>query len=581
MDGSTADRVAARQRYRVAFLILAAIAPIVLLIGCIARYGVNVPVGDEWALVPLFEKWRGGQLTFADLYQQHNEHRILLPKLIYLAFAELTGWNLRAEMFFSVLLCVGTSAGIYALLRRTVGGGQGGLLLLCGAANLLMFSPAQAQNWLWGFQLQMFIPNLCLVATLVVLASDAAWRWKFGASVLLIMAATFSFGSGLLLWPVVALFLWMRGEGRSRIVAWLVAAAAVAALYFPGYYRVPAAQPLTGWLDYPAYFLVFLGGALTRGDEGQLLFGAIALGLVALLLYAAMALHFVRAGAVPLRDAAPWLALGVYVIGSAALAAYSRVNWGPKQAMDTRYVTSSSYLYLALIALAAIAARQFEQRGGEAMRHGRTVLITAIVSLALVAYPAGLEEMATLQREQLAGLAALQLSKVIDTTDSMRRDLRMIPGFAPDPLRSAATLERLELLRYKRRKSGVLNDDRAAAAQGASGFGAVDELQPRPPGSFEISGWAVLPRRARTAPLVVLAYRSGDRWTAFAHSDVWEFREDVVARLRERSYQQSGWRKSFDASSLPAEAVAVSAWAVDPLANRLHKLAGEHPLPRR
>src|SRR3982751_6704245 len=86
----------------------AGLLPVVLIASFINQYGVNVPYGDDWALLPLFEKWSSEGPTFAPLWAQHSEHRIVIPKLIYLAFAYCTHWNLRAEMLFSLLLCVAT-----------------------------------------------------------------------------------------------------------------------------------------------------------------------------------------------------------------------------------------------------------------------------------------------------------------------------------------------------------------------------------------------------------------------------------------------------------------------------------------
>ena len=561
---------------RLAPLVLLAIAPALLLIGWINHYAVNVPVGDEWALVPMFEKWSNGQLTFADLYQQHNEHRILLPKVIYLAFGELTHWNLRAEMFFSVALCAATSAGILVLLRRTLDRPWPGTLLLWAAINLLLFSPAQAQNWLWGFQLQMFIPNLCLIAALVLLGSESASWLRLVGALLVVVAATFSFGGGLLLWPVVALFLLMRGETKARTGAWLLAGAVVAAVYFVGYQRVPRPQAVT-LLDYPRYFLTFIGGGLVRGSERELLLGPLVAGAVGIATYAAMLLHFVKTGGEAMRNAAPWLAIGPYVIGSAALAAYSRVNWGPAQAMDSRYVTSSAFLYIAVIALAAVAVRHAP--GTQRVRASSTAATASIVALTLAAFPAGLRDMATLNREQLAGVAALQFSKVIDTTESMRRDLRMVPGFVPEPLKYVAVLERLELLGYRRRDSALLDDANHREPHSPTTFGATNGFRASGPLEFEVSGWAVLPKQRRPAPLVVLAYLEGGRWTAFTTCDVWEYRDEVVARLRSWRYRESGWRKTVPRGSLPPQAERVAAWAVDPLTNKAHKLAGDHALP--
>lgn len=580
----TGAAVAALQRTELLWLFLLAIAPAIVLCGWIDRYGVNVPLGDEWALVPMFEKWSSGQLAIGDLYQQHNEHRIVIPKLIYLAFAHLTGWNLRGEMFFSLALWVATSAGIYVLLRRTLGGSPRGVMLLWAAANLLLFSPAQAQNWIWGFQLQMFIPTVCLVSTLVILTSEWQWWPKFVASAFLIAVATFSFGSGLLLWLVVALCLALRGESKWRVGLWLLVFAVVLGLYFAGYSRLARPSPVTGkWNEYAGYFFTFIGGAVAHGAEGQLLLGPMFTGAVAVALFAALCVYLWKSGGDALRNAAPWLVLGPYVIGSAALTALSRVNWGARQAMDSRYVTSSNLLYLALLVLVTIVARRAEDAGSRragALAAARTAVVTAIVVLTLAAYPTGLEDMATLHREQVAGLGALEFSKVIDTTDAMRRDLRMVPGFVPAPLQAVEALERMHLLQYRRRESALLEEGQHGVTSKRTRFGRIDEFKESGAGNFEISGWAVLPGSRRPAPLVVLGYRQGERWTAFAVSDVWEWRDDVVAKLRSRAYHASGWRKTFNRQGVPAEAEAISAWAVDPLANKAHKLSGEHPLPK-
>jgi hypothetical protein len=68
---------------RLARLLLIAAPP--LLIGfLIFRDGVDTPFWDEWdRTAPLFEKMAAGTLGFADFFAQHNEHRILFPRLIF------------------------------------------------------------------------------------------------------------------------------------------------------------------------------------------------------------------------------------------------------------------------------------------------------------------------------------------------------------------------------------------------------------------------------------------------------------------------------------------------------------------
>jgi len=94
---------------RLARLLLIATPP--LLIGfLIFRDGVDTPFWDEWdGTAPLFEKMAAGTLGFTDFFAQHNEHRILFPRLIFFGLGRLTHWNIRAELFvswFLALICL-------------------------------------------------------------------------------------------------------------------------------------------------------------------------------------------------------------------------------------------------------------------------------------------------------------------------------------------------------------------------------------------------------------------------------------------------------------------------------------------
>ena len=81
-----------------ALLILSTIPAIVILV-LILRYGVNVPYFDQWDCEgKLFKKFWEHQLTWGDFWEQHNEHRMFFPKLIYLALAYATHWNVIAEL---------------------------------------------------------------------------------------------------------------------------------------------------------------------------------------------------------------------------------------------------------------------------------------------------------------------------------------------------------------------------------------------------------------------------------------------------------------------------------------------------
>ena len=566
---------------------LVALLPIAAIVRLIGKYAVNVPWGDEWSLVPLFAKWHDHQLTLSDLLRQHNEHRIFFPKLIYLAFAHWTHWNVKAEMFFSVLLCCATSAGIYLLLERTVPGTSRKRLLLWALINLLIFAPVQAENWLWGFQLQMFIPNLCLVGCLVVLTSRLADVQKIIGSALLATVATFSFGGGVLLWPVIAFYLVFKRERVGQLVAWTAVFVIVALIYFTGYQRLASAGPKLGnRLDYVAYFANFLGIALSRCSfSTQAVVTAGSIGVLGFLLYLIACWFFFQASPKMRAAAAPWLALGAYAICSAALAAYTRVDGGPQQALNSRYATISANLYIGLLGLVAVAAQaaranEVAQKIAPLVAALAAPVFTAILTLSAISFPAGIEHMEILQRLRLEGAAHLQFCQVIGPSEKLPIDL-MIGASLPAIVLEADLLDRLHLLNPPLRRSAMLRDGEDRTHRSTDEFGRTEGVEQKDIDRFEIHGWCFLPDHGRPAPSVLLAYQIDGNWNTLGLVEPRDVRPDIATRMRRKNYSSSGWRAVVHRKLLPPTATRLSAWAFDPAVGETYKLPGDFILPAR
>lgn len=574
------DRFRLSRRWSSILLFLVAILPIAVLVRLIGEYGVNVPYGDDWSLIPLYAKWNDHQLTFGDLFRPHNEHRIFFPKLIYLAFAQVTHWNVRAEMFFSVLLCCVTSAGIYILLRRTVAGARKHLLLWA-SINLLIFAPVQAENWLWGFQLQIFIPTVCLVASLVALGSRLHPGVKLAIASLLATIATFSFGGGILLWPAIALCLALQPENRRWLIPWGVIFFFIAALFLIGYDRKPVFGPQMGDpLDYLVYFAGFNGVALGRFRLQQPLILAGIIGASAFLLYLAAGILFVKSGGRSLWASAPWLALGMYAISSAGLAAYTRVSQGTLQSLASRYASISCNLYIALIGIVAIASHNSGRLKGLSKSRVialiETPFLTALLVLSSVGFLAGVDHMALLNRIELQGLADLEFSKVISPPARLLDEL-MIPD-SSKMVRDIDLLDRLQLVQPALRHSAILLDAEDRPKRSTTEFGRSEQMTQKGPDTFEISGWCFLPSIQQPAPRVVLAYRAEKDWIAFALSDVRDLRPSLAKEMKSTKYLSSGWRKLVSTADLPRGAT-ISAWALDAVAGDVYKLPGDFLLP--
>src|SRR5690242_3925372 len=98
--------------------ILALIPPLYLMT-IVVTQTVDVPFADHWALVPLLAHAYQRTLSFQDLWAQHNEHRLLFPRLLMLGLAFLSRWNTQDEM----LANIGLATAIFSLLvyqvRRT------------------------------------------------------------------------------------------------------------------------------------------------------------------------------------------------------------------------------------------------------------------------------------------------------------------------------------------------------------------------------------------------------------------------------------------------------------------------------
>src|SRR4051812_3095927 len=77
------------------------LAPLAYLLRLTARYGIKYPFWDEWDFVSIIHKYNAHTLKIADLWAQHNEHRIFFPNIIMLTLATHTHWNVRYELMTS------------------------------------------------------------------------------------------------------------------------------------------------------------------------------------------------------------------------------------------------------------------------------------------------------------------------------------------------------------------------------------------------------------------------------------------------------------------------------------------------
>jgi hypothetical protein len=238
----------------------------------IRTYGVDAPFYDEWELVPALT---GHQpITLEWLWSQHNEHRILLPRLVYLAVLKIARYNFRAMYStIAVLLTLG-SAGLLLAARRLRGRFDYADLFL----PMVVMTVGQFENLLWGFQIAFILPGAILLLVVIL----AIWRPKIDfVSALGILVATLasplSGGAGLALAPAFVACTVLNGlelrkgpRGWARAaVLWTGAAITIGIVlaYFVGYQRPEQHTPNENAQEIVKWTQDFLLNGLGNGAE--------------------------------------------------------------------------------------------------------------------------------------------------------------------------------------------------------------------------------------------------------------------------------------------------------------------------
>lgn len=189
-------------------------ASVIWLICLVYRHAVPIPMHDDWEMAPLVVKSKIGGLTFRDFFDQQQESRTLIPKLIFVLLAAGRHWDVRAEMALSIAICLATVAGIYALLvRGRFSSRQIAVALLLIVP--LVFSPVQHELWLLASGFPSFLPMLCIVGGLLIALSKMTTPRKLIFSAFLCLISSFSLANGLLAWGLTfPVWLIVAREGR-------------------------------------------------------------------------------------------------------------------------------------------------------------------------------------------------------------------------------------------------------------------------------------------------------------------------------------------------------------------------------
>jgi len=304
-------------------------------------YAENIPIGDDYYDVFRFlyryEHAASVKEKLLALYAQHNEHRTTLSRIVYLAMYDLSG-----TINFRELILIGdlSTLGIIILLAKQYKN-QKHAIAICAFIATFILNLQSWQSMLWAMTaLSSYSVIFFMLACFTSLTTNKT-AWVFFA-MLFAVCASLSMGNGLLAWPLglLCIFLSKPSNRNLHVALWLLASAVFIFIYLYGYTTSPAMQApsqlqFTNLLNAAKWVLVFLGSSWAF--ESLNITTAMTAGVLLVTAASFLSIRLIRTGPAVVCFMA-------FIIGSAAITAYSRSIAGPEAALHSRYKIYSIYL---------------------------------------------------------------------------------------------------------------------------------------------------------------------------------------------------------------------------------------------
>lgn len=330
----------------------------------VARYEQPLPLLDHWATVRAMLRIEEGSYGLAGWFEPHNEHRIPVARLLHYVDFRWLGMTGHLQLLVSFALQAATAAALALLARELLRGATSSAAAawaLAGVVTAWMFAGVQIANLIEPFQVTFVLVYAAMTVSFAALArarhASRGRRW-FWLAVVAAQLSTWGMANGVLVWPLLAaqsaaLRLPRRATATIAVLGALSIASYLLGYETPKHHASPW-ESLRHPLAVLHYTTCTLGNPLRGPDSTpDFAFTAAAggLGLAGLL---ALLWRWRRRDASPAHAARlALLAIALFAVGSAALAALGRANFGLGSSMASRYATPALLFWSALLLLLA------------------------------------------------------------------------------------------------------------------------------------------------------------------------------------------------------------------------------------
>jgi len=506
---------------------------------------LRLPHSDEWDMIAHWNsEWRSPDSSWLRFFDQHNEHRIALPRLIF--FADLHwfrgAWFLTfgclvlIQLLHAMLLARLISAALRSRTRSR--------LIVAGLVFILMFSALQIRNIVWGFQIQFvgvfFLGSIAFYFLLGPPAKKATiqlpWQSSFLIGVLFCIAATFTMANGLLVWLVGMIIGIQQRWSLKRNLLFLGFASITWAAYFVDFQFISGHsnpwKEIDQFWTLLQYVAVYLGNPISPYWRDY----AMGVGLMGIVATGFLSIRFIFDRNQKIYDSRATqtlLAIVVFIFLTAWVTALGRIEFGVQQATSSRYGTPALIFWISLCALLlSIKVRSCLLSRG--LRYIGTVIgISAIVSALTFQFKIPEIEMHFAQTRSAA--TASLLSKVYD--ESALKHIHPRPSqimSVVDTLRekrlSLFSMEIAALIDQSLEQSLAITARDHCAGHIDQVTGLASDRN-----SFRLRGWAIDKTRDKPADTIIFVSEDLIRGVAFSGVE----RQDVEKHYPE--IKRSGW----------------------------------------
>jgi hypothetical protein len=308
---------------------------------------------DQWLTIDQYISFENGSFKISDLFSKYNEHRIVFPRLFFLADF-IFGRGMNVINILSIFIIQFLHVVILANMERKFHRDAIAVLVIA-IIVILLFNFGQSENFNWGFQVQ-FVGVYAAASLAFWWYANAARRpnldrWTFSdatGSAIMAFIATYSMANGVIACAMLVLLgLTLRAKPLLTTGA-AALAAGLAYAYFHDFGPTDSASPPGFALQHPVRFLVYVLAYIGGPAAGFGFGAAVAMGVLGSALAAFAILRMAAIGEQSAARAA-LVAIMAFVAATSAATASGRLFLGLEQALSSRYLTPACIFWSAQV----------------------------------------------------------------------------------------------------------------------------------------------------------------------------------------------------------------------------------------